>query len=480
MSPCRDIEAYLDRSLEPAGRESFDEHLGHCQACRERVRNWRDIEVDIMLWAEARTDYQPDAMQARRLVSRARAHTREQQQRAVRRPWVWATGFAAAAAAIIAVVVVPRLGDQDAGLPPSEALAMRVIDNGGSDISPADTVAGATLTAATNKRLLVELGDDRVAVSRASRVDVVAAVADHVRLRLRAGSVALDVMPRKSGEKVEVEVGDYLVSVVGTRFMVSVRPSGGIEVDVAEGRVRVSGLSTGIQEVTEAQKLRVNKTGKAALTIMPTVGRRSLERLLRSPEPVEPVASWDNWDGAGVEPFEVGPRERERAAKRRKATRPRTSRADELTLWRQWVLDGKYDAAERALSERVKSASDDGNAWSLLADCRRKAGRYGPAVKAYRQASVVAEPAVANRARFMAASILQDELSDHGPAVALLRAYLAEGQALRPLEAAAQVRLARSLGKVGKHDAARELLEAVVEQHPGTPAAADARRLLSR
>ena len=87
---------------------------------------------------------------------------------------------------------------------------------------------------------------------------------------------------------------------------------------------------------------------------------------------------------------------------------------------------------------------------------------------------------MANRARFMAASVLQDELGEHNAAVAMLRAYLAEGQALRPLEAAAQVRLARSLRRLGKLDAAREVLGAVLEQHPGTPAAADAKRLLSR
>jgi len=472
MSPCRDIEAYLDRSLDPAGRDAVDEHLGHCQACRERVRSWRDIEVDIMLWAEARSDFQPNSMDARRLVSRARAQTRE--HRGVGRRWGWAAGFAAAAAVVIAIVVIPRVREPGVVAPASQALAMRVIDNGGSDISPAGVVVGATLTAAKNKRLLLELGDDRVGVSRSSRVEVVAAVAEHVRLRLHSGSVALDVMPRKGGEKVEVEAGNFLVAVVGTRFMVSMRLNGSIEVDVAEGRVRVSGLSSGIQEVTEAQKLRVTKAGKAGLSPMPVVGRRSLERLLRSPEPVEPVATWD-WDGAGVEPFQVGPRER---SKRRKGSKH--VRTDELALWRQWVLDGKYDAAERVLSERVAAAASDGDAWSLLADCRRKAGRFGPAVKAYRRAAGVAEAAVANRARFMAASLLQDELGEHSAAVAMLKAYLAEGQALRPLEAAAQVRLARSLRRLGRLDAARELLGAVLEQHPGTPAAADAKRLLSR
>ncbi len=474
MSACRDLDRYLDRSLDPTAREAFERHLRECDTCRAEVRDWRDIELNIMLCAETRSDFQPDPMQARRLIARARTRTVEQGQ--VRRRWIWGLGLTAAAAVATAiVVVVPRLGEPPAPAP-SERLALRVIDDGGTSISPGDTVAGATWTAAASKRLLVELGRDRVGLSRSSRVEVVAAARERVRLRLHAGSVALDVVPRGRGEQVEVEAGPYLVAVIGTRFRVSKRPSAGVEVEVAEGRVRVLGAPGGIQEVAEAERLRLDH-GRVRRTPMPAAARRSLERLLRNPEPVEAVATWD---GAGVESFEVGPSERERAGKRRQAPKPRPVRVDELAEWRQWVLDGKYEAAERALGARVRRAPKDGAAWSLLADCRRKAGRFGPAVKAYRQASKVAEPSVANRARFMAASVLQDELGDHAAAVVLLRAYLAEGQALRPLEAAAEVRLARSLASLGRAEAARELLERVIERHPRSPAAAEAERMLRR
>jgi TolA-binding protein len=150
----------------------------------------------------------------------------------------------------------------------------------------------------------------------------------------------------------------------------------------------------------------------------------------------------------------------------------------DLDTWRGWVLAGRYGAAEEALAAHVATAKNDVEALSLLADCYRKQTKWKAAVKVYRDIIEADAGAPAERARFQAASILQDELGDHAAAVPLLRAYIARRPPVRSLEAAARVRLAHSLEALGKQNAADQQLRTVVEEFPGTTAASEADALL--
>jgi tetratricopeptide (TPR) repeat protein len=142
------------------------------------------------------------------------------------------------------------------------------------------------------------------------------------------------------------------------------------------------------------------------------------------------------------------------------------------------VAAGRHAEAERVLGERLAAAPGDGEAWMLLADCRRNQGRWQEAVDAYRRAAAVERDAwKPNRARFLAGSLLQDRLGRQAEAGALFEEYLAHagGGSLR---AEAMLRLAVCLRKTGDRERSRALLQEIVRDHPGTPSASRAAELI--
>ncbi|MEE8408633.1 MAG: FecR domain-containing protein, partial [Myxococcota bacterium] len=367
MTQCHQIDAFLDRRMSSDEAAEFESHAARCADCAAMIEQWGDIEREVTKIADARWGYEPTPMAAQRLVQRA---TRRSHER-VRPAWGLrlGVGFAAAAAVVLAVVGVQLISPA-----PPATLRLALID-GETDAPLVDVAnAGTILASAGQRRVLVQLGDDRVGVSRFSRVEIVEAVANHTRLKLHAGSVGLRVAKRKAGDIVEVEVAGTLVTVVGTRFMVSLPPAGGIEVNVAEGRVRVEVPGHESVEVSAEEALHVTKAGGVRTTPMSTHAGRSLGRLLRDPDELPATAT-----RAAAEREKQSTRSPSHALHRR-PTPTRAKVEADLDLWRDWVLAGRYDAAERSLVGYLKSAQRDVEAWSLLADCRRKKNDWTGAV----------------------------------------------------------------------------------------------------
>lgn len=151
------------------------------------------------------------------------------------------------------------------------------------------------------------------------------------------------------------------------------------------------------------------------------------------------------------------------------------SRKKELEALRGLVIEGRLGEAEPRLRQLSQHSDRDSNAGSLLADCLRKQGRYREAVETYRRVIALGPSPDADRARFLAAALLQDRLQDPQGAIALLEAF-DKSQVVSP---EAQLRLARALVAVGQVARARAILEALLRQHPASTIAAEARRLLS-
>ena len=468
MSGCANLDAYLDRRLSSSDATVFERHLKGCESCQAEVTAWRRVETELKGWAGTQG---PSAVElqaaADRLVRRARHPGADRPER--RLAWGLGFGLAAAAATVIAIVVVSQLG--------RESKRPRVLSVLRGEGGVAREARGAILQG-DSEGLLARVGPDTVGVSRHGRVEVLEAVESRTRLRLHAGSVALQVQHRTHGETVDIEARDLTVRVVGTRFMVTVTPEGAVQVGVREGKVRVTAASGRSVFVEGGEAVWSPSASSLELAKLSAGEARGLDELL-APEP--PVTA--------AEPTAARPVDSSRPslstvpqlkAKERLPSRDSgRATADEVAAWQKQVLAGDYDGAERALSQHLKGAPKDGEAWSLLGDCRRKAGRFKDAVRAYRQVVRVGEGAQANRARLLAASVLQDDLADPAAAEPLLRAYLAASPTLRPLEAAAEVRLGRALLATGRRDAAEAILKAVVTDHPGSPAADDARRELT-
>jgi tetratricopeptide (TPR) repeat protein len=148
------------------------------------------------------------------------------------------------------------------------------------------------------------------------------------------------------------------------------------------------------------------------------------------------------------------------ATARDQRARPKQRHA--VAASRRLVLAGDYRRAARRLRHHLKLQPEDGNAWALLGDCLRKTQQWRKAIAAYARAAETANGSVANRARFLAASIHQDQLDNPEIAARLLRVYLRQGPGLRPLEAAAMARLADALEESGDSAAARRIRERLV------------------
>ncbi|MCP4674252.1 MAG: tetratricopeptide repeat protein, partial [Deltaproteobacteria bacterium] len=119
----------------------------------------------------------------------------------------------------------------------------------------------------------------------------------------------------------------------------------------------------------------------------------------------------------------------------------------------------------------------DHRAWSLLAHCLRKKGKWREAAAAYREVIAIAPEAQANRARFKAGVVLQDKLGRHREAIVTFDEYL-EMAGAKSLEVEAKIRLARSYSAIGDKGRARKILEDVVSHHGGAAGAAKAKQML--
>jgi predicted Zn-dependent protease len=86
----------------------------------------------------------------------------------------------------------------------------------------------------------------------------------------------------------------------------------------------------------------------------------------------------------------------------------------------------------------------------------------------------------ANRARFQAAVLLQDQLNQPRTAAELFREYLAAAVQWQPLRPWAELRLARCLASLGQRDEARRLIEALTRERSVAEEALRLQRELDR
>lgn len=161
----------------------------------------------------------------------------------------WVPWLAAAGAAAAVVLVILFAIDRDPAAAPSTPSSIATPVGGSSRFTVGDAI--------------IDAGSD-------TRVEVTSG-ATGVALALARGSVDCDVAPRAGRPPFRVIAGDVAVEVVGTRFTVT-RTSSGVRVDVARGKVRVTGPS-GERFVTAGETWSSAPTITAsAPAIEPTAG----------------------------------------------------------------------------------------------------------------------------------------------------------------------------------------------------------------
>lgn len=418
-SLCLHRDEFLDGALSPDRAAAFEAHLLQCAECRRAVELWRSQHALIAQWAAA----DPAPPQAvTRLIARARSPRASSRARSL-----WVVGGLAVAALAVALFV----------------------------FRPAPERPAPQVLVAEGEPLTTTMGGDTLTLTAGSRAEVWREQKD-TRVRVLTGASSFRVVKRSAGERFVVEVGPLEVRVVGTVF--HARAGAEPTVFVTEGVVEVWRGATQVARLTRGEAYDGSR--RAA--------RPEELSLLEGPPaktPLEPQP-----------PPEPGARDAGIVALVPQRPRALTLDADAVT---RAMVENRLADATKLVTSHLARAPKDATAWLLLGDIRRKSGTPAPAVAAYQRAIAVGNPALRNRARLLAASLLQDSMGKERAARLLLEAYLKEPVSARPLEAPVLVRLARLDIAAKATRAARRRLELVLSRHPTTPAAVEARELLS-
>jgi transmembrane sensor len=430
--------------------DQVERHLRECEQCRETADRWEPFEAALREDALNHAPAPPTAGEIATLLAAARSRREPAGARVV--ALRWAGGIAALVLIGIVVVLLARPGVTAAPeVAPVERSTLEVTLHRPDRV---DTVfvAGDTVEAPPDGRAVVRLGNDLLEVGPRGRVTV--REGERTWVGVAWGRVECTVAPRDRRGAFLVEAGEVTVEVVGTRFAVERTEQGDVEVEVTEGTVRVAYGDQRPSLLRAGGQMLFTPDGALV------------------PEPATPA---EEPAAAVEEPATVALPD---AGRSRSAPATAGSPAG-LSVWREWIVEGRLGDAAAALDAHLGRQPGDTGAWSLLADCRRKQGRARAAIDAYAEVIERASAGEANRARYMAGSLAQDRLGDHAAAQRYFAAYLsAPGR--KPLAAEAAVRRARSLLALGRDGEGRAVLERVLAEHAGTQAAATARRLLDQ
>jgi len=472
MTSCRDLEKYLTRDLEPPRREAFEAHARRCAGCRAEIERWGAVTAAVAGGARARIE--PVTLAARdALIERARVEGPALDDRPAPRPGFLAWILVPAAAAVVLALAIgfAWVVGSDPGERPTRT---------GAGTSPApsrviSSPAGSVVRAA--------LGRARVVLAPGSEIEITSEDPARAGLFLDHGRVALDIEHLASGESLTVVAAGLEARVVGTVFAVSNR-SGRVAVDVVEGVVAVT-FGDGPSVDVEAGRRLVATAGVAPRVEDLSDGDRAAVIALLAEGEDAPAEVGDEGDlardagagGAGGDLAASAASDRGRERSGIDASLAATG-GEPIDAWRSLVAGGRFIEAEGELTAHLGSHPEDAAAWSLLADCRRKSGRWSDAVAAYLEVIDRASRSDADLARYKAGVILQDRLGDHVAAARLFGEYL-DGSGGGALAPDAVLRRARSLVALGRRGEARELLERIVAEHPDLAAAESARRMLA-
>ncbi len=490
MTLCRQLQPYLDGRLKPEAAEAYRAHLSGCAACRARTEKWSGVETMIDQWRPPDAFNGPTENEVQHLMDEMReestdtAKTRAGSIKAI-----------LALAALVAVVIVVRSLSQTASLPvaePSVRLTdVRLFAQGSSAPQDQPIPKSNVLVSPKNGRLLARIGPSQIGLAPNSRVRLSLDDINEVRVFLQQGEIACDVNPADKTDFV-IQAGTRSVWVVGTRFSVAWTPySDRFVVRVVRGEVEIRDPSGINRRVTGGETYEAAAPGEVEARDDPGVD--GVDALLRPPPApsVQPSLKTidPTLDRAPAVPSDnsLAPPTAKHRTARSKRDRHNSAGAPpapqptdrQIEQWRRLIIDGRYQVAIEAISTHLATHPRDGGAWALRADSERKSGQWQEAVRSYEMAARWAPPSSANRARFMAATIVQDKLDDPRRATVLLTAFLDGSKSKTHLMESAMLRLARAQLAIGDIRAARRLLHTLIDQSTSDRLVQRARTMLS-
>jgi hypothetical protein len=458
--------------LKRADPEAYKQHLTTCSDCAEMEQQFANFGSSLRQLA-ARETCQIDDAERDALLRRASERRQVKIFLGNSKP-VWA---GAAIAASLIFVVLLGLDYLKSSSETSQGVKEAIEPSSAkSGIPSRDTVD--IITGSSAGPTFIYVGTNRLGVSADGVLQILEVNPTSVRVALKRGTVACDVSPLGPKEKFIIEAGEYAVSVIGTRFSVTRTPSEPLSVTVARGTVEVRAEKGALWRVEKNQTIALHLDNRMSSKPASQAGLTQTAQLLPVGKQVtfeREIARTEDLAKSQVDPARSSARNPKSLAEHGASSRVARS----IPVWRGWILKGKFAEARHAIESRLAYAPGDGITWSLLADLERKTGNFEAALEAYERTIETADASTANRARYLAATIIQDELHEHARATRLFEEFLATNYNQGQLADIARLKLARSLIALGKVERARPLLLLVVQNQQNTVVGANARRLLN-
>ena len=485
MSQCDHLQRYLDGSLSSDDAHCFDRHLHTCRTCSANVKDWELTRAVLQSDFELTESAPSEALVARLLETAAEEgdtpvfplrHGRL--RRTVRGGRFIAAGIAAAAiivglAAAIAlkpertatpgVAPAPTTPPPRAVTAPTPQKAREMAD--GRDMST-PTRDGTPLPHGMNRferhKLWVPNDSDLRDLSGTGN-----------RLALRTGTV--NVATETGASPVTILAGPYVIRDIGTTFQVRYDPGVRLEVTVAEGMVSVEGTGELPIRVSPAQAIIVQE--KDAYVALEDRDATAVHELIA--RSFNDTMDTDGETAMRPDIEETAPRTPVPSVVTATPPVPSVVTATperNIKRWRRMVVQGDLSPAEEEISRYLQHHKVDPRAWSILGDCRRKAGRWRGAITAYEATARHGSPADIQRATYLRGEILQDKLHDHDGALTAFRRFLAHTGDTR-LRGAVQLRVAKSELALGRRAAALKTLDGILGSNVDDALKAQARTL---
>lgn len=304
-------------------------------------------------------------------------------------------------------------------------------------------VQGQTLASGDHGQVQVHIGATRIDMERQSRLRFERITDKELRVSLAAGEINVAYHPTRGGEqRLSVETASATVLVVGTEFAVAVDPTGGTDVRVTEGVVRVMSRAGHDDHVLTAGDATRVDAAEVAVVAEPTASGATADEPAfdadldfgESPEAIdiERLVASSALSGSAKSSGHIGATSRDGVGARGEdvAEAERMTPTRRLDLARALLRQGHHDQARALLRDLTETSQAVGlqvEAWTLTAESYTAQGYVPRAADSYRKAADVGRGTQAgHNAVFAWARLLERHTRDQQAAVLVYERYLRE------------------------------------------------------
>lgn len=495
MKTCNQSNNYLDGDL---GQTEFNDHLANCATCDpQTLENW-SIAVDIIRRDASAHAHRSSAQVEREhqlLVSSFALKKSIPVWQLQPMRWVLASMAIVGCFFIVGILFLNSKDD----VPSSTMLPATVpivhFHNDGSIRKTTTIPKGAIIKAKDNERLLATIDNDRVAVGPGGEIHLNRTTTRSTSLVLNRGWLACSVSKRSQNEKFVTHTFDdrFTVEVKGTRFGVNYHNRGStqnhvpvpqFQVAVTEGVVWVTEKNNKTWIVKAGEQLIVQNDEKSVVETLSHINRKRINTLLNSesktlfiqedkPAPEKQI----HLKHTNSFTSEQKGHKKIRHNRRQDTNLVQHMDTQKISLLeiKQLIVGGRHSDAIEAIEQCLLTDPLNSELWRLLAQSKRKSGKFLGAVAAYNKVIKLAPRPIAKAARFKTGLIYQNQLRRPSAAIVQFSKYLSTpGPQL--LRAEALLHLGEAELFLGNHTKAKTHMKEVIDKHSATAAAMEARR----